>query len=49
MAFGSMPHCSFCGKNKNEVDQLIAADDANQQRMRGTVHGYDRRWRLRFD
>ena len=29
MAFGSMPHCSFCGKNKNEVDQLIAADDAN--------------------
>ena len=29
MAFGSMPHCSFCGKKKNEVDQLIAADDAN--------------------
>ena len=29
MAKDDMPCCSFCGKAKNEVKQLIAADDAN--------------------
>lgn len=29
MADDNNPHCSFCGKAKNEVKQLIAADDAN--------------------
>ena len=29
MADDNTPHCSFCGKAKNEVKQLIAADDAN--------------------
>jgi ATP-dependent Clp protease ATP-binding subunit ClpX len=29
MAEDNTPHCSFCGKAKSEVKQLIAADDAN--------------------
>ncbi len=29
MAEDKTPHCSFCGKAKSEVKQLIAADDAN--------------------
>lgn len=29
MAKDKTPQCSFCGKKKNEVTQLIAADDAN--------------------
>ena len=29
MAEDKTPHCSFCGKAKKEVKQLIAADDAN--------------------
>ncbi|WP_413191204.1 ATP-dependent protease ATP-binding subunit ClpX [Psychrobacter sp. AT9] len=29
MAKDKTPHCSFCGKEKSEVKQLIAADDAN--------------------
>ena len=29
MAEDNTPHCSFCGKEKSEVKQLIAADDAN--------------------
>lgn len=29
MAKDDMPCCSFCGKTKNEVKQLIAADNAN--------------------
>ncbi len=29
MAKDKTPHCSFCGKRKDEVSQLIAADDAN--------------------
>ncbi len=29
MAEDNNPHCSFCGKAKSEVKQLIAADDAN--------------------
>ncbi|GAF62617.1 LOW QUALITY PROTEIN: ATP-dependent Clp protease ATP-binding subunit ClpX [Psychrobacter sp. JCM 18903] len=29
MAEDNTPHCSFCGKAKSDVQQLIAADDAN--------------------
>lgn len=29
MAKDDTPHCSFCGKRKDEVKQLIAAEDAN--------------------
>ena len=29
MAEDNTPQCSFCGKEKSEVKQLIAADDAN--------------------
>ena len=29
MAEDTTPHCSFCGKAKSDVQQLIAADDAN--------------------
>tara|TARA_R100000935_G_scaffold9268_2_gene19065 strand:- start:624 stop:1349 length:726 start_codon:yes stop_codon:yes gene_type:complete len=29
MAKDNIPQCSFCGKEKSEVKQLIAADDAN--------------------
>ena len=29
MAEDNTPLCSFCGKEKSEVKQLIAADDAN--------------------
>lgn len=29
MAKDNQPHCSFCGKAKSEVKQLIAADNAN--------------------
>ncbi|WP_019672405.1 ATP-dependent protease ATP-binding subunit ClpX [Psychrobacter lutiphocae] len=29
MAKDNTPHCSFCGKKKDEVAQLIAADNAN--------------------
>lgn len=29
MAEDNTPYCSFCGKEKSEVKQLIAADDAN--------------------
>ncbi|MGP4849054.1 ClpX C4-type zinc finger protein, partial [Marinobacter sp. 1Y8] len=29
MAEDNTPQCSFCGKAKSDVQQLIAADDAN--------------------
>ncbi|WP_227429153.1 ATP-dependent Clp protease ATP-binding subunit ClpX [Psychrobacter sp. I-STPA6b] len=29
MAKDNTPHCSFCGKSKSEVSQLIASDNAN--------------------
>ena len=29
MAKNKTPQCSFCGKSKDDVSQLIAAEDAN--------------------